>query len=86
IRRVFATSLLDASERVDMPAPGEMRAARYMATIRDPIWDSLYAPIARWVGFAADRLNRLQFLTIRVYLSLVFYALIALLLVLALWT
>ncbi|MGZ3371096.1 MAG: proton-conducting transporter transmembrane domain-containing protein, partial [Caulobacteraceae bacterium] len=86
IRRVFATSLLDASERVDMPAPGEMRAARYMATIRDPIWDSLYAPIARWVGFAADRLNRLQFLTIRVYLSLVFYALITLLLVLALWT
>jgi formate hydrogenlyase subunit 3/multisubunit Na+/H+ antiporter MnhD subunit len=86
IRRVFATSLLDAAERVDMPAPGEMRAARYMATIRDPIWDSLYAPIARWVGFAADRLNRLQFLTIRVYLSLVFYALITLLLVLALWT
>jgi hypothetical protein len=86
IRRVFATSLLGAAERVDMPAPGEMRAAHYMATIEDPIWESLYAPIARLVGAAADRLNKLQFLTIRVYLSLVFFALVALLLVLALWS
>jgi len=37
------------------------------------------------VGFAADRLNHLQFLTIRRYLSLVFIALVALLLALALW-
>jgi hydrogenase-4 component B len=37
------------------------------------------------VGLAADRLNRLQFLTIRRYLSLVFLALIFLLLVLAVW-
>jgi formate hydrogenlyase subunit 3/multisubunit Na+/H+ antiporter MnhD subunit len=86
IRRVFATSLLGASERVDMPAPGDMRAARHVATISDPIWDSVYAPIARWVGSAADRLNRLQFLTIRAYLSLVFFALIGLLLVLAIWS
>jgi NADH:ubiquinone oxidoreductase subunit 5 (subunit L)/multisubunit Na+/H+ antiporter MnhA subunit len=85
IRRVFATSLLGASERVDMPGPGDMRAARYEAAISDPIWESLYAPIGQLVGWAADRLNRLQFLTIRVYLSLVFFALIALLLVLALW-
>ena len=37
------------------------------------------------VGFAADRLNVLQFLTIRSYLSLVFAALVLLLLVLAIW-
>jgi len=86
IRRVFATSLLGAREHVDMPAPGELNAARFTAQIRDPVWESLYAPIARLVGFAAERLNRLQFLTIRLYLSLVFFALIGLLLVLALWT
>jgi formate hydrogenlyase subunit 3/multisubunit Na+/H+ antiporter MnhD subunit len=86
IRRVFATSLLGATERVDMPAPGELRPAHYMASIQDPIWQGLYAPIARFVGLAADRLNKLQFLTIRVYLSLVFFALVALLLVLALWS
>jgi hypothetical protein len=45
----------------------------------------LYAPVARGVGLAADRLNRLQFLTIRQFLSLVFSALVLLLLVLALW-
>jgi formate hydrogenlyase subunit 3/multisubunit Na+/H+ antiporter MnhD subunit len=86
IRRVYATSLLDARERVDMPAPGELFAARFEVQIRDPIWESLYVPIGRLVGGAAERLNRLQFLTIRLYLSLVFFALIGLLLVLALWT
>ena len=38
------------------------------------------------IGFAADRLNRLQFLTIRHFLSLVFGALVILLLVLAIWS
>jgi len=37
------------------------------------------------VGIAADRLNRLQFLTIRQYLTLVFVALVALLLVVSVW-
>ena len=38
------------------------------------------------VGYAADKLNRLQFLTIRRYLSLVFATLVTLLLVLAIWS
>ena len=38
-----------------------------------------------FVGYAADRLNVLQFLTIRRYLTLVFTALVLLLLVLAVW-
>jgi len=37
-------------------------------------------------GIAADRLNYLQFLTIRRYLSLVFATLVTLLLVLAIWS
>jgi hypothetical protein len=53
--------------------------------MRDLIWEIGYAPIAGAVGFAADRLNRMQFLTIRRYLSLVFLALIGLLLVLVVW-
>jgi hypothetical protein len=53
--------------------------------LRDLIWDALYAPIAAAVGFTADRLNHLQFLTIRQFLSLVFAALVLLLLVLAIW-
>jgi hypothetical protein len=45
----------------------------------------LYLPTAKLVGFAAERLNRLQFLTIRGYLTLVFGALVALLMVLTVW-
>lgn len=68
-----------------MPAPGDMRAARLTVTMRDIVWDSIYAPIVRGVRFVAKRLNGLQFLTIRRYLSIVFAALVTLLLVLALW-
>ena len=53
--------------------------------MRDLVWDALYAPIVDGVSFAAERLNHLQFLTIRQFLSLVFAALVLLLLVLAIW-
>jgi hydrogenase-4 component B len=53
--------------------------------LRDLVWEVLYAPIAGAVAFAADRLNLLQFMTIRRYLTLVFFSLITLLLALALW-
>jgi hypothetical protein len=53
--------------------------------LSDVIWDVAYEPIARAVGFVADRLNRLQYLSIRRYLSFVFAALVGLLLVLAIW-
>lgn len=85
IRRVFGAAVFHARERVDMPAPGELRPARLTVELSDPAWEAIYAPIAGAVSFAADRLNHLQFLTIRRYLSLVFAALVLLLLVLALW-
>jgi hydrogenase-4 component B len=74
-----------AREHVTMPPPGEMAPARLVVERHDLIWDWLYAPIERGVARAATRLNGLQFLTIRQYLSLVFLALVSLLLVLALW-
>ncbi|MGH7024917.1 MAG: hydrogenase 4 subunit B [Caulobacteraceae bacterium] len=85
-RRVFGAVVFGARETVEMPPPGDNRPARYVAIVHDPFWESLYAPVAAAVGQVADRLNRLQFLTIRLYLSLVFGALIALLAVLALWS
>jgi hypothetical protein len=72
-------------ETVDMPLPGDVRPARQTLLLHDTIWDRLYMPIAAGVGIAAERLNRFQFLTIRRYLSLVFGALVVLLLVVALW-
>jgi NADH:ubiquinone oxidoreductase subunit 5 (subunit L)/multisubunit Na+/H+ antiporter MnhA subunit len=85
IRRVFGTLAFGAREQVVMPPPGDLGPARLSVTLRDLVWDALYAPIGGAVGFAADRLNHLQFLTIRRYLSLVFLALVSLLLVLTLW-
>ena len=46
---------------------------------------SLYEPTARLVRFIAERLNKVQFLTIRAYLTLVFGALVVLLMILAIW-
>ena len=85
IRRVFGAVVFRAREHVDMPAPGALEPARLTVDMRDLVWDSLYAPVAGGVSFAADRLNHLQFLTIRQFLSLVFAALVLLLLVLAIW-
>jgi hydrogenase-4 component B len=85
IRRVFGSLLFLAREQVEMPQPGDTGAARFRLELRDLIWEIGYAPIAGMVGFAADRLNRMQFLTIRRYLSLVFLALVGLLLVLVIW-
>ena len=86
IRRVFGTVLFRARERVDMPPPGDARPARLAVRQRDPVWDGIYAPLAGGIALMAERLNYLQFLTIRQYLSLVFVALIGLLLVVSIWT
>jgi hypothetical protein len=74
-----------ASEQVDMPPPGDQRPARLVVRLTDTIWDALYEPIAVVVGTIADRLNRLQYLSIRHYLGFVFVSLVGLLLVLAIW-
>jgi formate hydrogenlyase subunit 3/multisubunit Na+/H+ antiporter MnhD subunit len=85
IRRVFGTLVFAARETVEMPPPGDARPARITVTLRDLVWDALYAPIAVAVMGCANRLNQLQFLTIRRYLSFVFLSLVTLLMVLALW-
>jgi formate hydrogenlyase subunit 3/multisubunit Na+/H+ antiporter MnhD subunit len=85
IRRVFGSVVFEARETGEMPPPGSTAPARLTVRLRDPIWDTLYAPIAHGVAFAAERLNVLQFFTIRSYLTLVFAALVLLLLVLAIW-
>jgi hydrogenase-4 component B len=86
IRRVFGSVVFAAREHAEMPPPGDVRPARLIVDIHDLIWDALYAPLASGIGAAADRLNRLQFLTIRQFLTLVFCTLVILLLVLAIWS
>jgi hydrogenase-4 component B len=85
IRRVFGTTVFQVREKVDMPPPGDDRAAVFHAKVFDPAWRIVYGPLARAVWRTARRLNGLQFLTIRQYLSLTVSTLILLLLAVALW-
>jgi formate hydrogenlyase subunit 3/multisubunit Na+/H+ antiporter MnhD subunit len=85
IRRVFGTIVFRAREIGEIPPPASTAPARLTVKLSDLIWDTLYAPISGGIAFAAEQLNRLQFLTIRSYLTLVFAALVFLLLVLAIW-
>ena len=86
IRRVFGTMVFRARDHVEMPPPGDIRPARLKIEVHDLVWETIYAPIAGAIAFSAEWLNRLQFLTIRQYLSLVFATLVTLLLVLAIWS
>jgi formate hydrogenlyase subunit 3/multisubunit Na+/H+ antiporter MnhD subunit len=85
IRRVFGTVVFRARETAKMPPPNDIRPAQLKVELHDPIWESIYAPLTTVIFGLADRLNRLQFLTIRQFLTLVFCTLILLLLVLAIW-
>lgn len=86
LRRVFGEFAFLARETVTMPKPGDPQAARLEVRLRDLAWDMIYVPIEKVVVLASERFNALQFLTIRRYLSLVFAALVSLLVVVALWT
>jgi len=85
LRRVLGTVLMGARDEVTMPPPGDARPARLVVRLRDIVWDIGYAPLARAINAVATQANRLQFLTIRRYLSLVVGSLVSLLLVLTIW-
>ena len=79
LRRLFGSTAFRAVEHVDMPAPGDVRAAHFSVSMRDLAWEWFYAPIVAVLQWLTERMNALQFLTIRRYLSLMFAALVLLL-------
>ena len=83
IRRIFGSVVFSANETVVMPDPAELRAARFSVYLRDHIWNTLYMPVARRVMAWAEKFNRLQSLTIRHYLSLMFTVLVLFLVIVA---
>jgi hydrogenase-4 component B len=85
LRRVFGEILFRARDEVDMPGPGEVRPARLTVSWHDLVWERLYRPVAGVVELVAGRLNVLQYLTVRRYLTMMFGALVTLLGVVALW-
>ncbi|WP_246337310.1 hydrogenase 4 subunit B [Azospirillum oleiclasticum] len=83
IRRAFGTTVFAARDLVEMPEPGDTRPARLTVSWRDPAWEWVFVPVVRSVERLADWLNGLQFLTIRRYLMLMFFALVTLLAIVA---
>jgi hydrogenase-4 component B len=85
IRRAFGTYVFRAREIVEMRPPDDLRPARFEVKLHDLAWELIYTPVTNAVSLAATRLNQFQFLTIRIYLSFVTFALVFLLLVLPVW-
>ena len=85
IRRVFGTIVFRAREQVTLPKPGDTAAAKLEVDIHDTIWETFYLPIIHAVSTLTDRLTKIQYLSIRKYLMIVFGALIALLVVVGAW-
>jgi hypothetical protein len=86
LRRVYGAVAFSARESVTMPPPGDIGPARFSVVMVDHIWQSLYAAPGHGVLRLAERLNVLQFLTIRRYLVLMFGALVILLAIAAVTT
>jgi formate hydrogenlyase subunit 3/multisubunit Na+/H+ antiporter MnhD subunit len=86
LRRVYGAAAFAAQETVVMPPPGDSRPARFSVVLVDHVWRALYAAPGRAVLGLSERLNTLQFLTIRRYLVLMFAALVILLSIAALTT
>lgn len=84
IRRTLGNIAFSVREKLDMPAPGETRAAHFSVEIGDRFNIYLYEPLSRAVWFCAGRLNVVNFLSIQEYLGLVFIALVFMLLLVAL--
>jgi formate hydrogenlyase subunit 3/multisubunit Na+/H+ antiporter MnhD subunit len=83
LRRVFGSTVFAAREEVVMPPPGDEAPATHRLRMIDPVWSGIYESLGWTVGKIADQVNRLQFLTVRHYLLMMFTALVFLLLVVA---
>lgn len=85
IRRVFAGTIFRARDDVTMRPPGDVAPARFTMRMTDPVWDGVCLSLVRFVAHVTMRANRLQFLTIRRYLAMVFVTLLLMLATVALW-
>jgi formate hydrogenlyase subunit 3/multisubunit Na+/H+ antiporter MnhD subunit len=79
LARLLGAPLFGWRWRVDMPEPGEKRAARYEASFRDPAAPALARPVMAGTMAIAVWVNAVTGLTVRRYLSLMFAGLVLLL-------
>lgn len=83
LRRIFGSHLLAARDSVSMPPSGATAPATFTPRLTDPAWRWLADPLIGAIRTAAERLNRTQFLPIRIYLAFMFATLLGLLSIVA---
>ena len=76
LRRALGASLMAAHETVDMPDPGDVRPASLIVTLADPSAAYLFAPLGQLRDRLAEYADRMQLLTIRSTLAVMFVALL----------
>ncbi len=79
LRRVLGGTLLATTATLDMPPPGDPRPATYHETETDPAETALFQPTARLRTELTRFADRMQFLTVRQILTVMFGLLIGLL-------
>lgn len=84
LRRALGAAILNARETVDMPQPGDTRAARLGVSEADPAVAYLFQPAMRAREAMSGFADGMQFLTIRRTLSLIFTVLVLFLVVVVL--
>jgi hydrogenase-4 component B len=85
LRRVYGGIVLRADVTVDMPAPGDLRAAAFLVKYFDYLWSFFYQKPSEAIWALSKHSNAIHFLSIRRYLVLMFCTLIALLVITATW-
>jgi hydrogenase-4 component B len=76
LRRSLGGALLAAREHVDLPAPADPRPARLAVEAHDPADTWLFRPLRRVREVLAFRADRMQYLTIRRTLAVIFAVLV----------
>ena len=76
LRRALGAAILGAREQVDMPAPGDRRPASLAVSLHDPAATLLFARLGDWRDTLSGLADRMQFLTIRRTLSVMFAVLV----------
>lgn len=77
LRRVLGGTLMAARATATMPPPGDTAASIYIETATDPAETALFRPAARLRTRLTSVADRMQFLTVRQILSVMFAVLIA---------
>ncbi len=76
LRRVLGPALMDAHDSLDMPAPGDTRAAIYAVHMEDPAVAYLFRPVAASRAWLSTQADLMQFLTVRQILVVMASALV----------